>query len=161
LDQRRDNLFAPVGAARTTWSREDIEGLPQGSNTSFENLLLQFPGVSQDAASEGNYHIRNEHLESALAFRINGILLPDQIGAFGQFLDTNFIGSLSLITGALPAQYGMRTLGVIDIKTPSFDNTGQVSVYGGIRCSPSAQISTTSESFKRCCPRWSLAPTSI
>ena len=140
FDQRRDNIFAPIGTASTTWSREDIEALPQGINTPFENLLLQFPGVSQDAASEGNYHIRNEHLESALAFRINGILLPDQIGAFGQFLDTSFVGSLSLITGALPAQYGMRTLGVIDIKTPSFDNTGQVGVYGGSRQTISSNI---------------------
>ena len=107
--------------------------MPQGSNTPLENMLLQFPGVSQDAASEGNFHIRNEHLESALAFRINGILLPDQIGAFGQFLDPSFVGSLSLITGALPAQYGMRTLGVIDIKTAAFDNSGQVGFYGGSR----------------------------
>jgi opacity protein-like surface antigen len=133
FDQRRDNIFAPLGAATTTWTREDIEALPQGSNTPFENVLLHFPGVSQDAASEGNFHVRNEHLESSLAFRINGILLPDTIGAFGQFLDTSFVGSLSLITGALPAQYGMRTLGVIDIKTASFDNSGQIGFYGGSR----------------------------
>jgi outer membrane receptor protein involved in Fe transport len=82
---------------------------------------------------EGNYHLRNEHLEQSLSFRINGILLPDTIGAFGQFLDTSFIGSVSLITGALPAQYGMRTVGVVDIKTAAFDNSGQISFYGGSR----------------------------
>jgi hypothetical protein len=102
FDQQRDNIFAPVGAASTTWSREAIEGLPQGSNTPFENMLLQFPGVSQDSASEGNFHIRNEHSESAVSFRINGILLPDTLGAFGQFLDPSFVGSLSLITGGAP-----------------------------------------------------------
>ena len=95
FDQQRDNIFAPVGAASTTWSREAIEGLPQGSNTPFEKALLQFPGVSQDSAAEGSYHFRNEHLESSLSFRINGILLPDTIGAFGQFLDPSFVGSLS------------------------------------------------------------------
>jgi opacity protein-like surface antigen len=133
FNQARDNIYAPVGTAPTTWTREDIETLPQGSNAPFEKALLQFPGVSQDSSVEGNYHIRNEHLESSLAFRINGILLPDSLGTFGQFLDTSFVGSLSLITGALPAQYGFRTVGVVDIKTATFDNSGQIGVYGGSR----------------------------
>jgi opacity protein-like surface antigen len=133
FDERRDQIFAPVGTAPTTWTREDIEALPAGSNTPFEKALLQFPGVSQDSSNEGNFHVRNEHLESSLAFRINGILLPDSLGAFGQFLDPSFVGSLSLITGALPAQYGMRTVGVVDIKTGNFDNSGQIGFYGGSR----------------------------
>jgi opacity protein-like surface antigen/outer membrane receptor protein involved in Fe transport len=134
FNEHRDNIFAPVGTAPTTWSREDIEGLPAGTNTPLEKALLQFPGVSQDSSIEGNFHVRNEHLESSLAFRINGILLPDTIGAFGgAFLDTSFIGSLSLITGALPAQYGFRTVGVVDIKTATFGNSGQIGVYGGSR----------------------------
>ena len=87
FNQRRDNIFAPVGTAPTAWSREDIEALPQGSNTPFDKAVLQFPGVSQDSSIEGNFHVRNEHLESSLSYRINGILLPDTIGAFGQFLD--------------------------------------------------------------------------
>jgi opacity protein-like surface antigen len=133
FDQARDNIYAPVGTAPTTWSRQDIEALPQGSNTPFEKVLLQFPGVSQDSSNEGNFHVRNEHLESSLAYRINGILLPDSLGAFGQFLDPSFVGSLSLITGALPAQYGFRTVGVVDIKTGTFDNSGQIGFYGGSR----------------------------
>src|SRR5271166_1020969 len=133
FDERRDQIFAPVGTAPTTWTRQDIEALPAGSNTPFEKAILQFPGVSQDSSNEGNFHVRNEHLESSLAFRINGILLPDSLGAFGQFLDPSFVGSLSLITGALPAQYGFRTVGVVDIKTATFDNSGQIGVYGGSR----------------------------
>jgi opacity protein-like surface antigen len=133
FDQARDNIFAPVGTTPTTWNREAIEALPQGSNTPFDKAVLQFPGVSQDSSIEGNFHVRNEHLESSLSYRINGILLPDTIGAFGQFLDTSFVGSLSLITGALPAQYGLRTAAIIDIKTATFDNSGQIGVYGGSR----------------------------
>src|SRR5271166_5883936 len=128
LDQRRDNIFAPIGTAPTTWSREAIEAVPQGSNPTVENVLLQFPGVSQDSAEGGNIHIRNEHIYNA-SFRINGVLLPDGLGGFGQYMDPSFIGSLTLITGALPAQYGMRTVGIIDIKTASFDNSGQIGVY--------------------------------
>ncbi|MFV4657346.1 hypothetical protein ACNJU0_21100, partial [Mycobacterium tuberculosis] len=48
-------------------------------------------------------------------------------------LSPRLVGKLSLITGAMPAQYGLRTAGVIDITTKSglFQNGGQVSVYGG------------------------------
>ena len=68
-----------------------------------------------------------------MQYRINGIMLPDGVGAFGQILDTGIIGNLALITGALPAQYGLRTAGVLDIQTKAdaFNNSGSVSVYGG------------------------------
>jgi outer membrane receptor protein involved in Fe transport len=40
---------------------------------------------------------------------------------------------MALLTGALPAQYGLRTAGVLDIQTKAdaFDNSGKISVYGG------------------------------
>jgi len=41
---------------------------------------------------------------------------------------------MSLLTGALPAQYGLRTAGVLDITSRSFATPGgQVSLYGGSR----------------------------
>jgi outer membrane receptor protein involved in Fe transport len=60
-------------------------------------------------------------------------MLPDGVGGFGQILDTGIVGSLALLTGALPAQYGLRTAGVIDIQTKAdaFNNSGSVGVYGG------------------------------
>ena len=52
---------------------------------------------------------------------------------FGQALDPRFISSISLIDGALPAEYGLRTAGIIDITTKSGIQApgGSVSVYGG------------------------------
>jgi len=87
--------------------------------------------VTQDTAERDKLHVRNEH--SNLQYRINGIALPDGVGAFGQFLDTAIVGRLVLITGALPAQFGLRTAGVVDIqtKTEAFNNNGSVSIYGG------------------------------
>ena len=42
------------------------------------------------------------------------------------------IGNIALITGALPAQYGLRTAGVVDIRTRSDAfNRRHVGVYGG------------------------------
>src|SRR6202007_2213954 len=48
---------------------------------------------------------------------------------------TNFIGSVSLVTGALPAEYGLRTTGLVDITTRKdvFNNTGSINYYFGSR----------------------------
>ncbi len=131
FDEARHNILAPTGASSHELTRQAIEALPQGNNTPLDKVLLQTPGVSQDSAASGELHVRNEH--GNVQYRINGIMLPDGVGAFGQILDTGIVGRLSLITGALPAQYGLRTAGVVDIqtKTDAFNNSGSVSVYGG------------------------------
>jgi outer membrane receptor protein involved in Fe transport len=131
FDAARQNIVNPVGANSYEVSHQAIEALPQGNNAQLDKVLLQMPGVTQDSAASGELHVRNEHAN--LQYRINGIMLPDGVGAFGQILDTGIVGSLALLTGALPAQYGLRTAGVLDIqtKTDAFNNSGSVSVYGG------------------------------
>jgi outer membrane receptor protein involved in Fe transport len=131
FDDARRAIVAPTGAGTYELSRQALEALPQGTNTTLDKALLQAPGVSQDSAASGEFHVRNEHAN--VQYRINGIMLPDGVGAFGQILDTGIIGSLALITGALPAQYGLHTAAVLDIQTKAdaFNNSGSVSVYGG------------------------------
>jgi len=131
LDQARANLLAPTGANSYEMSRQFLESLPQGTNTTLDKALLQAPGVSQDSAASGELHVRNEHAN--LQYRINGVMLPDGVGAFGQIIDTGIVGSMALVTGALPAQYGLRTAGVLDIQTKAdaFNNSGSIGVYGG------------------------------
>ncbi len=131
FDEARRAIVAPTGAGSYELSQQALEALPQGTNTPIDKALLQVPGVSQDSAASGDLHVRNEHAN--LQYRINGIMLPDGVGAFGQIIDTGIVGSLALVTGALPAQYGLRTAGVLDIQTKAdaFNNSGSVSVYGG------------------------------
>lgn len=131
LDAARDRISVPTGASSTTFSRDAIRAMPQGTEAPLDKVLLQFPGVSQDSAAAGELHVRNEHAN--VQYRINGIALPDGVGGFGQFLDTGIIGRISLLTGALPAQYGLRTAGVVDIATraDAFNNSGSVGIYGG------------------------------
>jgi outer membrane receptor protein involved in Fe transport len=133
FDQARSSLFTTVGTTSDTKSHDTIEALPQGTNAPVEKVLLQAPGVSQDTAASGLFHVRNDH--SNAQYRINGILLPDGVSGFGSILDTNFIGSLSLVTGALPAEFGLRTTGVIDLTTRSdiFNNSGSINYYFGSR----------------------------
>ena len=131
LDQARDNLLPKVGASTTTITRANIESLPQGDNTPVDKVILQLPGVSYDSAvSNPNFHVRNEYAN--VQIRINGIVLPEGVSSLSAFLDTNFIGSMSLLTGTLPAEYGLRTTGVLDITSRSFATPGgEISLYGG------------------------------
>jgi outer membrane receptor protein involved in Fe transport len=134
MDQARDNNILPkIGASTYTITRQTIENLPQGDNTPIDKVILQMPGVSYDTAvSNPSFHVRNEYAN--VQIRINGVVLPEGVSSLGPFLDTNFIGSMSLLTGALPAEYGLRTAGVLDITSRSFATPGgEVSLYGGSR----------------------------
>ncbi len=133
FDAARNNLYTTVGTTSDTLTHDTIQALPQGANAPVEKVLLQAPGVSQDSAASGSIHVRNDHAN--VQFRINGVMLPDGVTGFGSILDPSLIGSVSLITGALPAEFGMRTVGLVDITTRSdiFNNTGSISYYGGSR----------------------------
>jgi outer membrane receptor protein involved in Fe transport len=134
FDQARDkNLLTKLGATTYTVGRAAIERMPQGDNTPIDKVILQMPGVSYDSAvSNPDFHVRNEYAN--VQYRINGIVVPEGVSALGPFIDTNFIGSMSLLTGALPAEYGLRTAGVLDITSRAFaEPDGDISVYGGSR----------------------------
>ena len=129
LDEGRANIQTETGASTYTFNSAAISQLPGGDNTLLNQVILQAPDVAQD--SFGQFHVRGEH--DGLQYRLNGIILPEGISVFGQSLDPRFISSLSLITGALPAEYGLRTAGIIDITTKSGLQApgGSVSIYGG------------------------------
>jgi outer membrane receptor protein involved in Fe transport len=142
FNQTRDNVILPkLGATSYSIDRQAILALPQGENTPIDKVLLQTPGVSYDSAvSNPNFHIRGEYAN--VQFRINGIQLPEGVSSLGALLETSFISNLTLLTGALPAQYGLRTAGVVDITTRSeFTPGGNVSVYGGSLSTLSTSLS--------------------
>jgi hypothetical protein len=129
LDIARSTIQPSLGATVYDFSRQAIETQPQGDNQPLNRLLLQAPGVTQD--SFGQLHVRDEHAN--LQFRINGVQLPEGINVFGQALQTRLANSVAMITGSLPAQYGLRTSGIIDIqtKTGTLDPGGTATMYGG------------------------------
>jgi outer membrane receptor protein involved in Fe transport len=132
LDAARDkNLLPKLGATTYGIDQQAVETLPQGKNTPIDKVLLQAPGVSYDSAvSNPDFHVRNEYAN--VQYRINGIQLPDGVSALGPVLETGFIGNLNLLDGTLPAQYGLRTAGVVDITAKAtFDPGGNLDLYGG------------------------------
>src|SRR3984893_7929293 len=134
FDQRRDGvIMTKAGTSNYELNAGDIQQIPQANAIQLSDLILQFPGVYQDSTSQGDFHIRNEH--GNVQYRVNGILLPDGVSGFSQIIETSFIGSMRLITGALPAQYGLHTSGIIDITSKSGTALagGSVSLWGGAR----------------------------
>jgi outer membrane receptor protein involved in Fe transport len=131
LDKARDQIIPDLGATAHVFSQEQIETLSQGANAPFNQVILRAPGVAQDSAANGDLHVRGEH--GNLQYRINDVLLPEGITGFGLELDPRFVESMRLITGSLPAAYGFRTAGVVDIQTKNgaFENGGAGELYGG------------------------------
>jgi outer membrane receptor protein involved in Fe transport len=129
LNEARNGIQTQTGASIYTINEAAIGAMPGGDNQLLNQVIMQAPDVAQD--SFGQFHVRGEH--NGLQYRLNGIILPEGISVFGQSLDPRLISSLTLVTGALPAEYGLRTAGIIDLKTKSgvIDPGGSVSIYGG------------------------------
>jgi hypothetical protein len=129
LNEARNGIQTQTGASTYTINESSINAAPGGDNQLLNQVIMQAPDVAQD--SFGQFHVRGEH--NGLQYRLNGIILPEGISVFGQSLDPRLISSLTLVTGALPAEYGLRTAGIIDLKTKSgvIDPGGSVSLYGG------------------------------
>ncbi len=129
LNEARDQIVPDLGATKYSIGQTQIQTMAQGDNASFNQVILRAPGVAQD--SFGQLHVRDEHAN--LQFRIDGILIPEGITGFGQEIDTRLVQNVDLITGSLPAQFGFRTSGIIDIQTKEGPdlNGGELSMYGG------------------------------
>jgi len=129
LDEARNSLSPDTGSSQYVMDRQTIQALPLGDSTPLNQVVLQAPGVVQD--SYGQLHVRGDHAN--LQYRINGVLIPESIGGFGQTLDARMIDNVKLLTGALPAQYGERTAAIVDITTRTATEGvgGSVGVTGG------------------------------
>ena len=128
LDQARASIQPQIGASVYSITDAAIKAMPGGENAQLDQVILQAPGVVED--SFGQVHVRGEH--NGLQYRLNGVILPEGLSVFGQTLDPHLASRIDLITGALPAQYGLRTAGIVDIATKSgIRNGGSVSLYGG------------------------------
>ncbi|MDB5449162.1 MAG: TonB-dependent receptor [Phenylobacterium sp.] len=128
LDAARSAIEPALGATSYSMPEAFITNLPGGANTQLNQVVLQAPGVAQD--SFGQLHVRGDH--GNIQYRLNNVILPEGLAVFGQTLSPRLASNIQLVTGALPAQYGLRTAGIINITTKSgFQNGGVASLYGG------------------------------
>ena len=107
------------------------------------------PGVALDRDQE--IHIRGEHM--GIQYQMNGILLPLDMNndpTFTQLLNSYFVQSVSLLDGVLPARYGYRTSGVIDIHTKDGCERGHnnLTLSGGQRDTAQANFQVSGGAAK-------------
>ena len=129
LDSAREEIAPSLGAVTYKIGPDQIQTMGQGESSSFQQVLLQAPGVVQEEF--GEIHVRGDHGD--VQYRVNGVLLPESLNGFGQEVDTHLIQSVTLITGTMPAQFGDRTAGIIDVTTKTGSQLGgaEFSFYGG------------------------------
>lgn len=119
LKSAQIRLSPSVGTTVYHVDRNLIDSQGQGDSTPFDQLLLHLPGVDADSKGSGSIHVRDDH--GNVQYRVDGVQLPETISGFGSMFDTRYINSMDFLTGALPAQYGLHTAGVVDIHTRSGD----------------------------------------
>jgi outer membrane cobalamin receptor len=156
----RINRSAAVSSQ--TLDQGQISQLPGGSTQSLPKVLYAAnPGFVE--GSFGQVFARGNHAN--LQYDIDGIQLPDSVsGTFGDAFSVLDIDRMEVITGGLPAEYGNRLSGVVNILTKSgglqpggtldlnygsFNTFNPQLTYGGsadqgrLRCFLSASYSST------------------
>jgi outer membrane receptor protein involved in Fe transport len=115
LDEARSSIQPSLGASRYDLTPEAISDIPLGQQAPLNQVLLRVPGVVQD--SFGQIHVRGDH--GNLQYRLDGVQLPEGLSLFSNALATQYASKISLIDGALPAQYGFRQAAVVDLALKS------------------------------------------
>lgn len=143
------DLSPRVGTTVYSIDKQMVDMLSLGDSSGFNDVLLRLPGVAQDSKASGGIHVRDDHAN--VQYRINGVQLPESISGFGQSIDTRQVDSTDFMTGALPAQFGLRTAGIIDIQTKEGHTTpgGRIGMTVGSNhyFSPSAEFFGTQGAF--------------
>ena len=132
LNDARSNLLTQVGTNAYPMSQETLEAIPKATNAPVSRYSCRRPvsrRIRQRAADPRAQRARQPAVPDKRHHPSRWCLRVRPSARYG------FIGNMALITGALPAEYGLRTSGLVDIQTRSgaFNNGGSVGVYGGSR----------------------------
>ena len=114
---KRRLIHTSASTSSTEINQEEIRKLPQGSEISLPKLLASTnPGVVQGAF--GQLFFRGNHAN--IQYQIDGVQLPESpSNTFGQAFSPRNIDHMEVITGGIPAEYGMRLGAVVNILTKS------------------------------------------
>ncbi len=128
LDAARAAIEPDLGASTYALSNDAVENRPGSETTTINQVMLQMPGVVQ--AGPGQIQVRGS---GDLQYRINNVIVPEGLSDLGETLSPRIADKIELVTGALPAQYGLQVTGVVNITTKSgaYEEGGQAEIYGG------------------------------
>jgi len=125
-------LESDTSMTHTDIDKSLIERTPAAMpGRAFESIVTSTPGFSAD--ENGRYHFQGGHSQQLLV--IDGQPIGDQIGiTFSNSFDPGDVEGIEIVTGGIPAEYGEKANGVINLTTRSGLGTngvkGDVSVGG-------------------------------
>lgn len=123
---------SPTAGSVTKRDREFMDR--QVAERSLQGVLTTVPGMQRN--SMGQTHVRGEH--KSVAFSLDGVAVPiPQASTTSQPIDTEFLRSVSVRTGALDGTQGGQTGMVLDAETPDdvepfFEATTRVGNLGQV-----------------------------
>jgi outer membrane receptor protein involved in Fe transport len=142
LKEARIDLSPKIGTTVYTIDETFLGALSQGDATSFDDVLIHMPGVDKDSKASGSLHVRDDH--GNVQYRVDGVQLPENISGFGTSIDSRYVSRIDFVTGTVPAQYGLRTAGIVEIQTKEGEaaSGGQLELLVGSnnQFQPSAQL---------------------
>jgi hypothetical protein len=125
LNDARGGIQMHTSASTCTIDAAAQAATSGGDSTLHNQVII----VAQD--SFGQCHIRGA--DNGRQYLLNRIILTEGISVFGQSWDLRLSASMSLFTGALPAEYGSRTAGIIDLKTCAERPSGERDDVSGLK----------------------------
>ena len=128
LDEARASVEPSLGASTYALLNDAVENRPGGESANLVHVMLQMPGVAQGATGE-----LSVSAQTGVQYRINNVVVPDGFTDLADTMRARFADKIQLVTGALPAQYGLQTGGVVNItsKNGVYERGGEVEAYGG------------------------------
>lgn len=86
------------------------------ASRAFESIVTSAPGFSKD--ENGRYHFQGGHSQQLVV--IDGQSIGDQVGiTFSNSLNPAIAQGIEIVTGGVPAEYGEKAYGVINLTTKS------------------------------------------
>lgn len=127
LDNSREQagLTGSVGIAQTTISMDAVRGVPSFVEPDVLRALQSMPGVSSRSDWTAGFNVHGGEADQTLTL-LDGypVYNPYHLGGvFGAFIDP-LVGDVEFHTGGLPARYGGRLSGALDVRsrTPTSDS---------------------------------------
>lgn len=107
---------APTVATRVTVAGETLRRTPvRVSHRALQQLLSTLPGWAGE--DNGLLHVRG--VDDGFLFVQDGVPVYDRVDAvFGIPADPSGIGSLSVLTGFIPPEYGLKAGAVVEVHSP-------------------------------------------
>jgi outer membrane receptor protein involved in Fe transport len=113
---------APSAATRVTIAGESLRGMPTRlTSRALQQTLATLPGWGSE--DNGLLHVRG--VDDGVLYVEDGVPVYDRLDAlFGIAPDAASVGSMNVLTGYIPPEYGLKSGAVIEVQSPAAPRTG-------------------------------------